>query len=210
MRPVLIAAAGALALSACTTMAIPGPVTTFARADCSASPDLYQAVSLTPDRERVAHNVATVIGAASPCLTTAAGTVPYALFALPQDYGDKTVIAGGALEQQRILAASVVTLDAYGQVVRAFQPSEFFFRGGSYSVQFRPRENEAYVMVSVDPTLVGQVYSAVNIGTGTSGTYAAGVYASWTYGMDQSQLRTFSYEGTAAILVNDSDTDEEG
>ena len=114
------------------------------------------------------------------------------------------------LEQQRILAASVVTLDAYGQVVRAFQPSEFFFRGGSYSVQFRPRENEAYVMVSVDPTLVGQVYSAVNIGTGTSGTYAAGVYASWTYGMDQSQLRTFSYEGTAAILVNDSDTDEEG
>jgi hypothetical protein len=37
----------------------------------------------------------------------------------------------------------------------------------------------------------------------------AGVYASWTYGMDQSQLRTFSYEGTATVLVNDSDTEEE-
>lgn len=210
MRPVLFALAGALGVSACTTMAIPGPVTTFARSDCAAAPDLAQAVSLTPERERAGHAVSTVLGVGSPCVSTPGGPAPYALFALPADYGDKTVIAGGALEVQRILAASVTTLDARGQVVRSFQPSEFFFRGGSYSVQFRPRETEAYVMVSIDPALVGQVYSAVNIGTGTAGTYAAGVYASWTYGMDQSQLRTFSYEGTAAILVNDSDTEEEG
>lgn len=210
-RSIPVLAISALMLPGCVTMAIiPPAVTSYSGAGCASAPDLAQAINLVPDRERAVHSINAIVGSATPCLEGPQGPGPYVVFAIHPDRADKTLIVGGALEARRILAASVRTLDAYGQTVRTFAPSEFFFRGGTYSVQFRPRETEAYVLVTTDPQLVGNVYSAINIGTVTTGTYAAGIYASWTSGTDQSQVRTFSYEGTATVLINDSDTEEAG
>ena len=53
---------------ACATAAAPPPraALTYARQDCSATPDLSTAVSLTPDKERAVHLVASPIGTDTP------------------------------------------------------------------------------------------------------------------------------------------------
>jgi hypothetical protein len=94
-----------------------------------------------------------------------------------------------------------------GRVSRTFTPSDYFFRGPVYSVLFRPRAGEAYVLVTADAARVGQRYDSISIGTG-SVYFADG--GSWRYGVDASHSRVFSYEGAVQVIINDSDTKEKG
>ncbi|MET4684945.1 MalM family protein [Brevundimonas faecalis] len=196
-------------VSACATAAPPPPaMLAYARMDCSAAPDLSSALSLTPDKERAVHLVASPIGTDTPCLTRAGRSVPYVVYALPTDFEDKTLNVGSTLEAMRIFAPNVEVLDAQGRVTRTFEREEYFYRGPVYSVQFRPRQNESYLLVTAAPELVGQGYDAIQIGVATTvvpvGMYSAVVNT----GTEAKQLRTFSYDGTVRVSINDTDTDE--
>ena len=203
--PAALVLAGLLA--GCATAPPPGAVTTFARTDCATTADLSAAISLTPpkQKEKAVHTVVTPVKADTPCLRREGTASPYVLYALPADLHDKSVIVGGVLEAARIVSPDVRLLDSRGAVVRTFPPTDYYYRGPVFSVQFTPRPGEAYVLVDIDPSRVGQRYDSIAIGTSTVSTYAAGATISWRSGVDTSQSRTFSYEGSVQATVFDSE-----
>lgn len=206
--PVLASMALAAGLTACATAAPPPPVLQFAGQGCAAAPDLSGAISLTPPRERTEHVVSIVVNGQSPCLARANGATPYVLYALPADRGDKTLSVGGLMEQVRVFSPEVALLDAQGQVTRTFAPDEYFYRGPVYSVQFRPRETEAYVLVTSDAARVGVGYRSILTGMQTTTVATPMVIVSINSGTEAGQNRTFSYDGTVQVSVFDSDTEE--
>jgi hypothetical protein len=196
-------------LAGCATTPPPA-VTAFARQDCAAAPDLAGAISLTPPKEKAEFVVTTPVGAGAACLARPGGAAPYVLYALPADFDDKTLMVGANLEAARVLSPEVSILDGQGQVTRRFGEADYLFRGTVYSVQFRPKVGEAYLLVAADPARVGQSFEAIHIGTSTTSTVipVGGAYATanWTSGVDQKVARTFSYEGAIEVTVFDSDT----
>jgi len=204
----VLTAGGLTAACATTAADIPQPALQFARADCAASPSLAGPIGLTPEKERVSHLVVAPVGTASGCLARDGKAGPYVVFALPADYDDKTITVGGALEATRIFAPSVAVLDASGTVTRTFSREDYLYRGPVYSVQFRPRQNETYVLVTSDPELVGKRYDSVSIGTNTTTICTGYTCSNWTTGVDASQSRVFSYEGTVQVAVYDTDIKE--
>lgn len=206
----LLPITAALTLGACVTVEPPAlPVLEFTAVDCTDAPDLAQAISLTPKKEAAVHVVAAPIGSASACLARPDLRTAYVLFEIPADHADKTLTVGGQLEALRVLSPHVETLDAQGQTVRRFADDEYMYRGPNFSVLFRPRETERYVLVSQNPARVGQTYDSIAIGVSTTTYYTGYGAANWNTGVDMAQSRTFSYEGIAMVTVNDSDTDEE-
>jgi hypothetical protein len=195
----------ASALAGCSTVAPPEAVTSFARQDCASAPDLSRATGLTPEKEKVEHVVTSPVGADAACVRSGGSARPYVLYAMPAEADDKTLTVGAVLEPRRLLAPEVSLLGRGGEVTRTFAPHEYLFRGQVYSVQFRPRPGDAYVLVTVDPARVGQRYDSIAIGTNSTAVYAAGVTAMVTTGVDNAQSRTFSYEGAVQVTVNDTD-----
>lgn len=215
--PVSLMAAGFL-LGSCAAMPpAPPAVLTATSRDCALRPDLASAVSLVPDKERSLHHVAVQVGSATPCVQREGLNTAYVLYALPADLDDKTLTVGGYLEPLRILSPRVELLDATGNTIRQFRSDDYMYRGLTYSVLFRPRPDERFILVTIDPTRVGQRYDSIAIGTNTSATaapvagLAAGLVGSGniTTGTDVSLSRTFSYEGAVQAIVNDSDTEEQ-
>lgn len=194
--------AAAAALAGCSTTPPPA-VLTFAGQGCAPAPNLGGAISLTPAKAKQEHIVTTKLETTSPCLDQAGAKRPYALYALPVGAMEKTLTVGAVTEQARVFAPDVTVLDAGGRTTRTFQPHEYFFRGDLYSVQFVPREGDAFVLVTADPTKVGQRYEAVATGTATTSTYAGGLMMTWTSGIDQKIARTYSYAGSVQAVVHD-------
>lgn len=206
----LFATCGGLLAACATGPAIPPPaaVLEYSRVDCAAAPELSAAISLTPEKERALYSVNAPT--AHGCLTRAeGGNTPYVTFALPADHADKTIIVGASLEPLRIQSPSVAILGRDGQVTRTFRPDEYMYRGAVYSVQFRPRADEAYVLVTTDPSRVGQRYDSISVGVATT-TISTGYGTShWRTGTEAAQSRVFSWEGAVQVSVADSDTKEE-
>lgn len=210
--PALAVLAASATVAGCTTSApsYAPALLEYARTDCAATPVLTSAISLTPDKERAVHTVETPIGATTPCLSKAGRSTPYIVYALPSDRADKTLIVGGLLEPGRIFSPEVAILNAEGQVSRAFAAGDFMYRGPVYSVQFRPRETEAYVLVTNESSRVGQVYDSILTGTQSTPVPAGTVVFMVNSGTEARLSRTFSYDGRVSVMVNDSDTKEEG
>jgi len=210
MRSALLVVAVAGLFAACaTTMPPPPPaVLEYARQDCTATPDLSSAISLTPEKETNGHIVTTVIDAQTACVASDRGGVPYVIYALPADIGDKMLSVGSVLEAYRVLSPEVTLLNAQGEPTRTFAAADYFYRGPVFSVQLRPREGDAFVMVAANPGRVGQRYDSIVVGTQTTTVYTGYGAANWTTGHEASLSRTFSYEGTVHVTVYDSDTKE--
>jgi len=204
--PLLAALPLAALVGGCATAPPPLAVTAYAPRDCAAQPDLSKAINLTPEKEKAEFVVTTPVGAATACLARAGGAVtPYVLYALPAETADKTLTVGATLEAARLLSPEVSILDGRGQVTRGFAATDYLYRGPVYSVQFRPKTGEAYVLVAADPSRVGKSFASVQIGVNTT-TISTGYYASnWRSGVDDTVSRTFSYEGTVQVAVFDSD-----
>lgn len=208
MRAIAVAVSiGLVSGCATTTTPLDPPRLVYERTDCAASPDLMNAVSLTPRSERAYFYVSRAVDHATPCWAPDAQAAPYIVFEIPAAFADKTLIVGGGMEPHRIFAARIMTLDAEGAPVREFAAEDFFFRQGLYSVQFRPREWERYILVTSDRDLVGQTYSSIHIGVNSGATYAAGTYVSYNIGIDQSADRVFSHTGTVSVIVQDGQVD---
>jgi hypothetical protein len=212
MRALLLAGlVPALGLAGCATTVEPPPPPLLAwdRADCDASPDLGRTVSLTPKKETAVHVVSTPLGYGSPCLSQEGGAGPYVVYALPTDLHDKTLIVGGLLGYDRIFSPRVRVLDAEGRETRGFVDSDWFSRGPVYSVQFRPRPGDAFVVVSADPSRVGRTESAINVGTNTTVIYTGYGASNWTTGQERHATRVFAYDGEVRVTINDTDTEED-
>ncbi|WP_168189949.1 MalM family protein [Brevundimonas sp. SGAir0440] len=204
-----VIAAGVVGLAGCVTVAPPAPATlTFDRTDCTAV-DLTKAVSLTPPKEQAVHYVSAPVDHTALCAAIDGVSSTYALFAIPADSEDKTLTVGAYLEPLRVLSPAVKILDAEGRETRRFKPDEFMYRGMNYSILFRPRANERFVMVSSDPSRVGQRYDSIIIGTSATTAYTGYGTATFVGGVDSTQSRVFSYDGLAQVTVNDADTKEE-
>lgn len=191
---------------ACATIP-PGAVTTYAPAACG-DVDLTRAASLTPPRERAVHEVAAQLGGEGPCATFDGAASPYLLFALPQDRDDKTFTVGATVEQARIAAMTVSLLDAEGLSLRTLPQDDFMFRGVGYSVVFRARPDERYILVSANPAQIGTEHESIAIGVQSSVTATPYGVVATNWGTDEAARRVFSYEGGVTVIVNDSDTDE--
>jgi hypothetical protein len=198
----LVAVLGCGLLAACATPAPPPPALAFAGQGCAAAPDLSKAVSLTPEKPKAEFVVGRTIDASADCLRGPQGARPYVVFALPADPTGKTVTAGGLLEGARIFSPDVALLDEAGQATRTFRPADFYYRGAVFSVQFQPKAGERYLLVSAEPSRVGQRYDAIAIGTQTNSVYAAGAMITWTRGLDTKTSRTFSYAGQVQVTVD--------
>lgn len=212
MRALLLAGlVPALGLAGCATTVEPPPPPLLAwdRADCDASPDLGRTVSLTPKKETAVHVVSTPLGYGSPCLSQEGGAGPYVVYALPTDLDDKTLIVGGLLGYDRIFSPRVRVLDAEGRETRGFVDSDWFSRGPVYSVQFRPRPGDAFVVVAADPSRVGRTESAINVGTNTTVIYTGYGASNWTTGQERHATRVFAYDGEVRVTINDTDTEED-
>lgn len=195
----------------CATTATPPStaVLGYDRADCGEEADLSAALSLTPSKEKAVHLVSAVVDSTSPCMMTPRGSSPVVLFAVPTDIGDKTFTVGGAVEPLRILSPEVATLDRDGQVVRSFPADQYLYRGTVFSVQFRPRAEEAFIRVSVDPDRVGREYDSIAVGVNYSSVstpYGAALIGA---GTENRSNRTFSYEGSVQVVINDTDVKED-
>lgn len=165
-------------------------------------------VSLTPPKEQVVHVVDSAMTPMSNCLVRAGTQAPYVIYALPDDMDDKTIIVGGVLEASRIFAPLIEILDASGQVLKTFQPEDYYYRGPVYSVQFRPQFGQRYLLVTADTTLVGQSYDSIQVGVNTS-YVSTGLYTSAiNTGVESRSSRTFSYEGVVRVMLNDTDIKE--
>ena len=212
LRPLAaLALVGALTAACATTPVTPPPMATleYAGAGCTSAPDLTKAISLTPPKEQATFSVPAP--QATGCLTRVdGGATPYVVYSLPADYADKTIIVGSVLEPHRILSPAVAILNRDGQESRSFDAADFLYRGPVFSVQFRPRETEAYVLVTTDPSRVGQHYDAITVGVATTTVYTGYGASNWSSGFETNLSRTFSWEGTAYVTVADTDTKEEG
>jgi hypothetical protein len=195
-----------LLLAGCATTPPPQAVTSFGRRDCAAQPDLSKAISLTPEKAKAAFVVTTPVSAETACLTRGDGAVPYLLYALPTEIEDKILTVGATQEAARLLSPDVSILDKLGRVTRSFAASDYLFRGPVYSVQFRPKPGEAYLLVAADPSRVGKSFDAIQIGTSTTTISTGYAAANWTSGVDDTISRTFSYEGTVQVTVFDGDS----
>ena len=196
-------------MTACATATPPPPaLLQYSGQGCVTAPDLTGAISLTPPRERAEHVVSTVINGQTPCLIRQGRATPYVIYALPSDHDDKTLSVGGLLEGIRVFSPEIALLDAGGQVTRTFAPDEYFYRGPVYSIQFRPRESEAYVLVTSDGARVGEGYRSIVTGMQSTTVATPVVIFSINSGTEAGLNRTFSYDGTVQVSVFDSDTDE--
>ncbi len=198
-----------IAQGGCASVVPPAPaVVTLAARGCAAEADLAAAAGLVPETERAVYVVTTPIGSATPCLRRDGVDTSYVLHALPSDSEDKTITVGGYLEPLRILSPAVALLDAEGKETRRFRAEDFLYRGPNYSVLFRPRDGERYLLVTVDPSRVGQAYDSIAIGRSATTSYTPYGPVTFTVGTDASHVRTFSYEGAVQVVVNDRDTKE--
>lgn len=207
---VLMSIGGMAMLSACATApSHPPAALNYAERTCADQPDLTAAISLTPPKERAVFTVTAPVTSETPCMQTDRGISPAVIFALPTDYDDKTIIVGGMLEPLRILSPHVAVLDRNGDVTRTFPANEFLYRGRVYSVQFRPRENETYLRVSVEPERVGRSYDSIAIGVNYTTVPVGYTAALIATGVEDRSSRAFSYEGSIQVMVNDTDTKED-
>ena len=191
-----------LLATACMTMPPPPPATlSYAGRECDSTPNLGRAVSLVPERRRAHHMVRLPVDDVTPCLRNGGAATPYILYAIPST-GVHIIEVGSRLEQARIFSPEIALLDQDGDRVRTFAPDQYLYRGGFFSVQFVPQSNERYILITAEPSRVGQSYDAVAISTSTTYVYTGFGMASWTSGHDQNVSRIFSYEGSVAAVVH--------
>jgi hypothetical protein len=193
-------------LSACATVEIPPAVTDIASRACATSVDLTKAAPLAPPKPDEARQftVTAKVDSSFPCVEIDGAKATFALFSMPAEPTQKTITVGGVFEAVRIFAPIVQTLDANGSPLRIFDGDDFLVRGALYSAQFRPRTEEAYILVRSAAGLAGGKNDQIRMGINSTSTFVPGVGAiSINTGGDTAASRTFSHEGVVQVIVAD-------
>lgn len=193
----LVMAVVTAALTGCATVEPPRPaVLSYDRTDCASSPDLASATSLVPEKNSAIWTKGVLVSASSPCILHNGVRLPYAVFALPPAGQTKLIELGSVLSSVSIFAPDVVLLDEGGKVTRSFHPDSYLFRTGLYSVQFVPRAEERYALVTANPALVGRKHDTIVAGVNSTYIYTGYGGMNWRSGSEAAMSRAFSYDGT--------------
>ena len=142
------------------------------------------------------------------CLEAGDKSIPAIVFTLPSNLIGEVVYAGSILDANSIFAADVSTLNTSGETVRNFERDSYLFQGQQYGVQFRPSDDEAYVMIKADPELIGKERDTTELSIdsrfvssyGVGGSYGGGGGTNLV-GSQKSYNRTYSYDGTVQVRI---------
>ena len=183
----------------------PKAVTDLSGKVCDSKVSLVDAIALTPKKAKAWQDIFTQVTAETPCIGEADASANYVVYALP-DHGPNHVITIGGLNQvQRTLAPKVMLLDWNGEVTRAFGSDKFQYHGENYSVQFRPSEDDRYILVETDPELVGETETGFEtrlvMGQGTVATPTGSASYTTYSGREGATWRTFSHEGVVSVRI---------
>lgn len=173
---------------------------------CETQVSTENSLSLTPEKKALFHIVTTDINAGSKCVDIEGKKANYIVYAIPAAPQNHTITIGGAMDVLRTFAPDVSIIDVNGKVSRSFNPDQYAYLGYVYGVQFRPSENDRFIIVKSDPKLVGVEKSAletrVNVGYGYSpgvGGYGT-TYNTYT-GSEAKKSRVFSHEGIVSVTI---------
>ncbi len=209
MRTFALGLAGlTVALGGCTTVqpAIP-PVLEYAPADCGGTPDLADAISLTPDKDKAVWMHDASIDASAGCVTLEGAATPYLVYELPPRETTKLVELGSVLERVRLFSPRVTLLDEDGSVTRTLNPQSYMFRTGMLSVQFVPTEEEKYALVTANAGVVGESHDSLVASVNTTTIWTGYGASNWNSGAETLFSQGFSYEGQVRALVYRADKD---
>ena len=207
MKRIFALALAPALLAGCVTVPPATPPTlNYAGHNCETAPNLVLAASLVPEEPEAHYMVSTPVDDLTSCLRDGALPTPYVLYEIPSTEV-RMIEVGSVLEYMRIFSPHVVLLDQEGNRVRSFTPDQYLFRGGFFSVQFRPQAGERFILVTADPSRIGQSYDAIAISTSTTTIWTGYGAANWTSGHDQSVKRTFSYQGAVMAVVHSAESE---
>lgn len=195
-----VAVAALLAGCASSVTYLPS-LTSFDRTDCATAPDLAGAIDLTPQKDDRAWTVDQSIGETGPCLVQDGASVPYTLFALPPAGSSRAVEIGSLMEPGRLFSPRIALLDADGRVVRQFETDNLMFRSSIYSTRFVPSEDQRYVLVTAEPSLIGSAYDTINSAIVSDFGMGMLTGTSWLKGQENRARYRFSYAGMARGIV---------
>ena len=208
-------AAAFTTLAACTTTTPPPPaaVLAYTPADCTSSVSLTDVVAMETDEKtvkRATRNRTVELSAEldedSDCLTGAAGAQPYEVFALPALPLDGAIVyAGAELGTLRTVMPEILTLDDQGNIVRRFDANTFRRYTNRFGHSFKAQDDEAFVVIAADPSVVGN--SKATVETSTASRYVTHSYGTSvgtgvdTVGIQNEYDRIYSFAGKVGIRV---------
>lgn len=205
MKATSLAAICGLAVAGCASTPPLEAVLNAPEGPCAEQPDLAAALLLEAPRGNRTTAEAAALDATASCLDGGTGSENswYALARIPDAETDLLLTASGANEFRRVLALTVRMLDENGETVRTFDRERYIQMSDGYSLQIRPRENEAFILATTAPDLVGETVDSIHLGINT--TYYSTGYVTSQYhsGSDTNYSRQFSHEGAVIFkLVN--------
>lgn len=180
---------------------------------CTDSVNLSKAVGITGDPKALKRMMknrtitrARRMETSAQCLQGADKPIPAIVFTLPDNLIGEVVYAGALLDANSIFAADVSTLNKAGETVRTFDRDSFLFQGQQYGVQFRPSDDEAYVLIKADPELIGKerMTTELSVSEQSVSNYGAtGYYSSGTnlVGSQTAYNRTYAYDGMVQVRI---------
>ena len=193
----LFAAAALFAVAACATT--PRPTVLDAPEGPCAEQVNYQAAATLDAPGRNQQEITRYdVDAAAPCWAGPHGNTPYVVARLPQMDEIYILTVNSPPDPARTLALDVRMLGEDGTVLRHIERSDFQQMGDGYGAPVRPREGEEFVLVTIDPELIGETIQGVNQGirTGSTGYY------SYNFGSDSYFTYRFSYAGKLVFKVS--------
>ena len=178
----------------------PPPLIDLAGRQCATTPDFTHALSLAndPNKEK---ETKTDIGASMPCLQGANGASVYVVYALPPADTHYTVNVASNLSGHTLFAPRVTLYGADGTLRREFAGTAIVFRGNTLCVLFRSHEDERYLVVSSDPTVVGQRSSRITDSTMMAGAMAGPVIFQIHTGSEAKSDFTYAHNGSITITL---------
>lgn len=206
-----------IVLVACETPSyapiLPPKLAYSAPTNCAASVDLSKAIGITKDPKLVKRMMknrtitrSRRMESSAQCLQGAEKAIPAMVFTLPPDLTGEVVYAGSILDYNSIFAADVSTLNANGDTVRTFERESYLFQGQQYGVQFRPSDEEVFVLIKADPELIGEERDTTELSVSSqnvSNYGAGGTYSSGTnlVGAQTAYNRTYAYDGMVQVRI---------
>ncbi len=163
-RIACVAGLGLLA-SACVTPPPPPAeaVVEFAPVNpCSTSVELTKANPMVSETPTGSIRSVVALTSASPCVITDDGASPYAVFQLPSEPNLVSVMLGAGISPTRLAPPIVELYAGNGEMTRRFTADQMQRRGLGLAALVRPHGGEAYAVVRVDPSNVGESYSTAS------------------------------------------------
>jgi hypothetical protein len=179
----------------------PPPVVDLTARQCATKPDLAQAQPLvfTPDKQQ---DVTVIYDNATACLEEQPGAKSlYRVFTLPSATQPYLITIASGIWGDTLFAPRVVFLAADGSVKRIVARTDFAFRGTMLSAILRNHADEAYLVVSSDPEVVGRAMSRIDDTTGAAPIVTGTGYFTLHTGAETTSTQVFSHGGKVTVSL---------